>query len=812
MNNITSTSLTNWSQSVISPPLNLNKEESKIWDLLNQKFAPLVIGDKIGDMEGINFPSLLGVEWCSLYPLSIYFMQSLSVSPNSLLVDISPPNSSEKMWSGCGYLIDEFWCRRNYQLKNFQEFLLDWDLSETLGISGWCQTPNFGREIFPEISSYEEDRKLLGLHQFYTWEEVNDYATRWIKNPLIQDTPLSQHRMIISRGIDLICSELLANGFEHSGKSKKAKVFIMAKLCSRQSAWRALEENTHNPYLTPTEISFFTHATKHKYPILQICIGDTGTGFLGNKDLCEHFREEKGIPLKEGEKEADLVKFALSGKVSTKTRKEHRSFWKEALNATENVVPRTHGLAEVNRFIRKMHGYWRIHTNSTVVDYNFFDHPLSNSFPAQSLSGCLHYIMLPLFPNGNFPVSQSIHNSDWQGLYLIDAADDALAGDPENWIGNFCDRIVKVRDDQIGQVLVHLDAFEHLDENSLEDACIDLVHCFHHVRDDLAIIISGATEQIRYHLSQYSTSKVFDLSYRLILYLILDHSSNGQIFLEIDCSKEIELIKGDLFRILSGDESEEIHKSDDPEKWDLAMRVYEENRALFFIEKLGNEGDEALKTRINFEERGSDDSRVLFGGFSFSELTLYLLKHRAIARYSEEGYFRRGEMLSTYVHIGHLWADYEFQSKALNWLRIAYHRAQPKQAGILGDGRNLVLVAYLHPAIEMAHDLIRQKPFAKAEVIEIRRVSDLRWDFEPLLKVSGRKVAFLIDMFLTGNTIRSAVDVVRYLGLEPWACFSLLSNESSESDIIHHSFCQCTLDQLNNLGKEVKGKHTNDYN
>ena len=195
---------------------------------------------------------------------------------------------------------------------------------------------------------------------------------------------------------------------------------------------------------------------------------------------------------------------------------------------------------------------------------------------------------------------------------------------------------------------------------------------------------------------------------------------------------------------------------------------------------------------------------LLCGASSFSSITSRLLQHQAIAPVLSTGYYRLGENLPTYLHLGRLWADAEFQLKVTNWLRIAFLRMSAGYPGVGDKGRGLVILAILHPAIELAHELIRCPSFSEAEIVEIRRASQLRWDFEPLLKVEGQNVAILIDMVLTGKTVRRIAQAVEHIGLHPWACFSVISIEGCQLGVQERAYCQCSNDELRRLAEKAK--------
>ena len=259
-----------WPRDFIAEPAsfhdrNLNDPEQRFWFHLNSNFAPFVIGDEAGDIDD-DLPTPRSLSWCALYPLAIYFMEAtVRDIPNAEI--ISRPQGPQYIpWTT---LLGEYWGLHERKTKAFQSFLEDWTLNNVLGIDASPATAGPKSDF---KNPFGEDRKVLGRHRFKAWKDVTKYALRWATNPLIRDTDLWQHRITVSRGIDLICSEILANGFEHSGKNGSKEVFIMAKLCSRSSAWLALELEKNIPYLTATEKQFFRFAVDNNCPLLQLCI------------------------------------------------------------------------------------------------------------------------------------------------------------------------------------------------------------------------------------------------------------------------------------------------------------------------------------------------------------------------------------------------------------------------------------------------------------------------------------------------------------------------------------------------------------
>ena len=791
---------------IVEPPETLdgrplNATELALWAKLEGNYGPQVVGDGAGDDDDSELPSPSNLSWCALYPLAIYYMNS---PVKKVASTMDRPHGPE--WIEWNRLLTAFWQQRDRHLKAFHAFLADWNLSEAL------RTPREQRSSTHD-TPYKEDRKVLGLHKFQSWEEVADYALRWGTNPLIRDTHLWQHRMTVSRGIDLISSELLHNGFQHGGKENTG-VFIMAKLCSHESAWRALELNKRFPYLTDAEVAYFQLASENRCPILQLCIGDGGQGFGSNQALAEKFLASNPSYSRAPD-EAALIDFALSGKVTTKTRKQHRVFWSAQVGKSEAVPPTVHGLAEVLRFVRRMHGYWRIHSHGTAIDHNFLnlttnEHGiphLQKSMSARPVDGCLHYFMLPLLSEKYRPAPRPRSRPAGGRIFrLVDAADDALArvnGEirvkaPEHWVGQFCDRIVKAKDDHAAPLLIHLGVFDRLDEKDLEDACLDLVHCLYHVRDDIAVFLSGASEKTTYQLCRYTACPDFEIAYRILPFLTFGLESNGSIELRLGCSDKIERIEAQLVELLAGGLDAGILRSETEAKdWSLYRAVCEQNHGLFRM--MPDVQDEVFRAQIQLALDDPEAVRLAFGGCSFAELAALLRGNHAVIPDSTEGYFRLGKFLHTYVHLGRLWADPKFRFEVAAWLRIALHRVRALHQAPAVAKNGLIILAVLHPAIELAHDVIRNTPFADAEVVEIRRLSDLRWDYEPLLKLRGIQVVILVDVIATGGTATRIIDAVRFLGLVPLGCFSVLSIGKRSLGVAEYSFCQCTKNDLVNL-------------
>jgi hypothetical protein len=789
-------------QSFLPPPStfknrSLSSLEKFQWTNFNKQFAPYVIGDKAGEKADVDLLPIANLNWCALYPLAIYFMADLptAIVPGEETV---APKGIE--WAEWRDLLSEFWRARNRRLKSFRLFLQDWGLNEALGLSKIEDSDEHD-------APWNEDRKVLGMHLFQNRVEIKDYVTRWKTNPYIRDTHLWQHKITVSRTIDLICSEILANGFEHSG-DPPADVFIMAKLCSHQSAWKALDLQKNISYLSEIELKYFQLAEQYRCPILQLCIGDTGRGFGGNDLLRRQFLAAN--PGHNGKvAETDLIAFALSGKITTKTREHHQAFWKTQLADLDGDIPAVHGLSEVRRCIQREHGYWRIHSNSAALEYDFFrlendDNDSTSGKREKSvrpINGCLHYFMLPLFPEEQRPRPRTwFSRSTGRKLKLLDIADFALRADPgktrikppTEWVGIVCNKIVKARDEHSDPLLINLRVFDELGKDDLETACLDLMHCLFHVRDDLGVFLFGANENIQSQLRRYTTCKNFNIEYRVLPFF--DFSEQG-ITLELGCSAKVASVKTTLLNLLNGEATAQVLKGDVNQQWDLYRSICEQNLALFRIRPESK--DEAFYARLQFN-LGPEAQDLVLGGCTFTELAPLLLRHQAIAPFLQQGYFRLGELLRTYLHLGRLWADPEFQSIATNWLRIAIHRAE---VAVPREG-NLAVIAVLHPAIELAHELIRTAPFINTEIVEIHKVSDMRWDFEPLLRLRSHQVAILIDMNLTGRTASRIAAVAEHLGFKPWACFSLISMKERTLNVREYTFCECSKAELENVSKK----------
>lgn len=778
----------------------LTEKERAVWMEFERLYGPIVIGDQAGNEFDVKLPSLSTVGWCALYPLAIYFLRSLSTN-----IDVQVMTCPRSQWLTWDALFAEFWKRRKRQIEAFRTFLVDWELDEAF------KTSNPGKAEIYE-APFKDDRKVLGLHRFEKWNEVADYALRWTSNPSIRDTTLWQHRLTVSRGIDLICSELLANGFQHRGV-KSAEVFIMAKLCSPESSWRALQMHKQFDHLTESEVKYFNLAKNSGCPILQLCIGDGGRGFAGNASLSAKYAKLYNTTQID---EAELIRFALSGRVSTKTREDHRVFWKDQTAKPNHNIPTNHGLSEVLRYIRRVHAYWRIHSGAKAIEHDFL--PSSNSESSHStpgrvvdaspIQGCIHYFMLPLLPEGHFPIPKTTKvTSSTTGFRLIDAAEDALVHDsldvkvksPENWVGHFCERIIQAKEESSTPLLVHLGIFESFNDRDLEDICLDLVHCLYHVRDEIAVVLSGVSEKTRYQLLKYIGCKNFEIEYRILPFLDFEI---GDGILYLGCSETTEKIRDRLTRVLSGGPKEEVASSKNPD-WDLFRRVHAQNQGLFQITR--TETGEIFRSQISISLSNRETLRFAFGGWSFLQFAELLSRYQAVAPHSKRGYFQLGKMLQSYVHLGRVWADVTFRSQVLTWLKLSLFHARTRQNAITNNTNELVILAILHPAIELAHDLIRNPAFTQVEVVEIRRLSELRWDHERLLKVRGKRIAILIDVISSGRTVASTIEALRFLGFDVLGCFAMLSIGSRKLAVDQYAFCQCTWETLLQLSN-VKGK------
>jgi len=816
------TDLENWPQDETAPP-DQSPQTVALWGELTKTYAPIILSDIAGDNTRLDLPDLSCVNWCALYPLAIYILESFKrPEPRH-----SPaPIPIKEKYAECSEILEEFWKRRTSQIATFHDFLHDWKLTERLNIAPIMAPPN--------PTAQHSDKKIIHYREFTSWTQIEDAEKdgsgilRWNNLHTVKTADLWKHRVVASRAIDLLCSELLDNAFCHSGGIARP-AFIIAKTVSKASASMALDKDQQHPHLTPAERILFKACKEMNQPLLQLCIADSGGGFSGNKKLIDCYRDRNKLkvdPIWEHH-EADLIQLALSGTVSTKTRDQHRLYWNKYLNEDTDLYPTTHGLAEVARYVRKMRGVWRIHSNSTIVELFHYQsaartietHPISPR-PARKISGCLNYFTIPLFSDSSyldipFLDFQSEASDDAKPL-IVSGWDPPVSPEPSYafaytanspqhkvQVSALCDRIVESSNLDNSPLIIDLSVLEDLVEPDLTDACVDIVRAIHIARMTKPVFILGAGEHSQSVMSRYVNSKSDTSNLRMLPFIHWRRCDAYGRFHELCLPSTVSQIAREIVeKLIFSPGCEEVVKSDTASAvWGELRNIYEDNLAYLSLATIGDQ-DKLLRSRNAVPYASKENRHLLLGGTLFSDLRNKLIEHKAIAPYKKDGYYRLGSLLPTYIHLGRLWADVGFQGSVLEWLKEALAYERRRSGEIATSGRDLIVLAYLHPAIGLAHELIRSDIYTNSEIIEITRTSQLRWDFDDLLSARGTTAIILIDVVLSGNTVTLLVEMLQYLRIKPLACFSVISlADHAGLPIQEYTYCRATKDNLEHASK-----------
>lgn len=786
----------------VVPDRRLTHEERLLWSEFETEFAPLVLSDRFGDDEELPAPNINECAWVSLYALSVLVLLRMR---EKLPLEFRPPAQPNIPHS----MVTDFWRQRRHQLSAFASFLHSWGLGVLFGVPD----ERYPVDFHPQWAT---EHRVLGYHSFSTPQAVEPYVLRWKENAEIAASEMLYHRLVASRGIDLICSELISNGFEHaSDGSTRPLVFIMSKLCTPQSCWVALQLDHARGHLSASERSCFEMAVAGNYSVLQLVIADTGHGFIGNKAL-ERLYYQRGINRQATE--ADLIKFALLPEVSTKIFSETAAAeWERYLGDVTLVQPVIHGLSEVLLYVKEMRGCWRIHSNDSIVEYDFGSGVGRGRVNNQgrNVFGCLHYVMLPL-PRSQPPIAvRHLSPIDRTKFTLIDIADDILGDLPKplpelsesDWrtgILNVCRSILSTSSiEEPPPILLNLSLMDEAPSSVQQSLFALLADTLHRVRSKAAVLICGASEPTRSFLIRYQGMQAFFFDRRVLPFVALHESGAAEIEVHVKCGEALDPIKEDLGFALSPLLNTDIFRSDHESTWHLFEEVVHHNEGLFGIFRVG-ESDFRFEGRIKVAPEDTRTGRLLLGGRSSREFISKLRQHRALVRGS---FLRLGANFDTYVHMGHLWADQEYMSEIVAWLAVAVQsvmKGRPSAVGRGSSSRNggpadLDIVAVLHPAIDLAHSLAAHPVLREASITEIRRLGDIRWDFEPLLQLSGRpNIVCLVDMLYEGATANRLLDQLAYLGAPPKAIAAILNfgTYTPSRDVAVVAFSECTKQDI----------------
>jgi hypoxanthine-guanine phosphoribosyltransferase len=778
------------SRDFIEYPLWLTSSERVAWEHLNARYAPYVVTDAFGSVTDAVVPPLRECGWWSLYATALMCLAPGQVSPDDYEPIDKPflPNCRPKV-------IDAFWAQRDARLRRFRRFLERWRLSSVFRLhsSGRQYASKPSTDSAPD----SEDECVLWFHVFNTLTDIERYALRWSTNTLVESPVLRSHRLVVSRGIDLICSELLANAFEHSGG---AKFFILAKLCTLNSARMALAIHRHRTILTPLERKMYEFAARHQCPILQLVIADEGFGFGGNDGLIADY-EKSGPSSSKNWKEADLIRHALRPDVSTKERAQLEAAWAELMNAVhvEDYKPVIHGLSEVRLFVEEHYGNWRIHSNSALVDIDGLSRTITTE-TGRPVRGCVHYIQLPLLQDANDLGlrSLSLNTPRIVNLIPLDVAADAnhanQAGQDSTArlqrIANFRRTLLDRGTQNNVAFVVNLLSLDEIslltDDEERVAACALIADALHRVRSTAGVflIASDATRSLLRRFK--STASLLDR--RVLPYFNILSNSNA---VAIDCNPEVKSVEPLLLQALDPWSEHAVLRSDNAGRWRLLEEVQHHNQGLFDLVPLPG-GDVAFDGRVK-AGADADGGRLLLGMRRFSYVGELLRASEGFLPWDDrKPYWFRSTQRTTHLNLGRLLANEDFKADLIAWFAAA--------AKSLAHERNttpdrFVFVALLHPAIGITQELLRTR-FPGAELIELSSLADVSADSWHFLNVVNRHVVCVADMVVTGATLTELTETIEYAGGRVAGALSLLALRDYDVPTKLFSFSECTEEQL----------------
>jgi hypothetical protein len=770
---------------LIDYPRRLNSEERSAWDRLNTNYAPFVLTDMFGTTNDIVVPPVSQSSWWSLYATALMWLSADVYEPNEAL--------QRPVLLGYDTLVTDFWTRRQSRLNRFRRFLERWRLASHFKTRQSSARP-------PHASSSEnpgdgtEDECVLWFHAFTQFADIERYTLKWSSNKHITNPVLRAHRLVVSRGIDLICSELLANSFEHSAG---APFFVMAKLCTVASAATALAANARQATLTTTERTIYEHCVANNCPVLQLVIGDRGIGFGSNTQLRSLYdASSPGTP-----RESDLIRFALQPSVSSKDHSQLMAAWSSVIDPgqREEYRPVVHGLSEVEIYVNENRGHWRIHSNGTAVDINGVTGTTTDGV-ARNIAGCLHYIQLPLVAthvDSPVPVARLNARSQFSDVRPLDIADELYRHtDPTQAslparVNAFCS-ILKQHTNANVALLINLlsldDLPDYSDSGEQTRACALLADTFHRIRSDIGVFLI-ASDTTRSLLRRFKSTEEYFFDRRILAYLNLFDAANP---VAIDGGKDLKPVESQILHALNPWTDLAVLRSHEADQWRLLEEMQHHNAGLFVLQGLAG-GDVALEGRLKADTGEVNDRRLLIGRRAFSALGEKLRLHKGFLPWDDtQPYWFRGSPRNTHVNLGRLFADDDFIQSLVAWFSAAL-KSLLYNSNTNAD--SLVVVALLHPAVGVAQELVRTR-FPKAELIEIGSLGEVSADGWQFMNLVGRPVVYVTDMVVTGATLTDLIAAVNYAGGLSIGALSILSLAEHRVPTPVFSFSECTHSEL----------------
>ncbi len=806
----------------IPPPSTLRPEDRAYWNLLELAHPVFRVAD--GSLFGAAAATLPlnSISWIGLHPLAALLSRGIEPAPPRVSDQEREQFAAQSTeWSG---VRSEFYTNRIARFDAMRRFLREWRIMDG-------PSPSVSEE--PSVAG---DEKVLGLHRFRSRTDVVEYVHRWQENPELRNEVLKQHQCILSRAIDLICSELVANGFDHGRLGSADSVRIMAKLSPPWACQIDLDADQKWHHLSESECELNDLCVKKTVPQLQLVIFDSGRGFQGNQELKELFRTENDrYPSSTDE----LVKFALRGDVTTKPPSWIYAAWLRSTRDRRQYRPRVHGLSEVFQTAKRIGALWRIHTGDNCTEFRFFakrDMKINDGRPERAIDvgGCIHYFAIPLLEPDEerrsrpHTVTQRVQLVATEEiateLAVVDMAEfltrKALRGAALRAMSEKDIRInfeafwAKLRDVSLKnrdrQVIFYVRCFSLLRDQVRAIACAAILDAIARLGEQFIPILTGLDLQTLSAFRRFTAPGSF-VAHAKVIPAFLWTSNRAADALELILGPDAEPASTIIHKVLTKMDGEavrtEILDSSDglgEKRWQALANAVDANPRLL---KWGEAGSEpAARSQLtlpldlakNPALQNLADARV-----SFQVLKVELEQSESVLRQVEIGrsLLRLGAETSYYVHLGRLLADESIQAAITRCFRM-HLQAQGVVAGMLNDASRVEFVATLHPAIEAAHHLAAIPPFMGTNVVAVRRRSDIRFDHDDMMALAGKDVVIVADMIFAGELVSGLLDTLALLNVRILAILAIVDvHAGSVGGRPVLSFCRCTRTEIEALAR-----------
>ena len=754
------------------------------------------------------------IAWMGLYPLAVALMQEKRPRPPEYSDRALEAFAAQDTQWG---MVRRFYYRmRLRRFNSMRRFLDHWEISP----QGTPQSRNG--------ADHEEDRKderVLGLHEFYRREHVADYIHRWQDIPNLRNEVLRQNHCMLSRAVDLICSELVANAFDHGNRDESgAPVRVLAKVCDVSSCARDLALDSIYHHLSDSEHELYEFCLKKGMVHLQFIVSDGGRGFGGNDDLIALWRRAtaNSVP-----SEAELIKFALRGDVTTKS--PHRIYlnWHRSMTQRRDYWPQVHGLSEVLQTVMRLRALWRIHSGKECVEYAALKNAAltrdtGRELPAMSVKGCLHYFAIPLFPQNE--ASSPVHSiAGWSGTkdipprscvidlaeYVVrknasgsrPASDKDLRLDlPRLWDTLCAIQVENVR----CQIVFYLRVIGIFKDTTRLMACAAVLDCITRLGSQFIPILAGLDVAGLSAFRRFMGPGTFLGNARVIPALLWTEARPAES-VDLLLGPEAAKVEGEIRRLVTRTNAEVLRSEVSGETWNILQAVVSANPALLCNGKASLDDCVRLQFDTPLDlDRDPTLQRLADTSISFQTLRQELESASAVLRLPPESKYplvRLGQVCEYYMHLGRLVADESIRAAIIRCF-LMHLQAPATLPHLNREPKDFEFLALLHPAIEIAQAMAAVQPFNGTNVVAVRRRADVRFDHGTLIALAGKSVVLVVDMVHTGELARSMLSTLTRLDVTVLALLAIVNAhpEPHIDTLPIRSFCRCTEQELDLLG------------